>query len=572
MRSTGIKRYIDPIFGCKIRRTNRKRIDKEGNVSRFQEYHTSDEEGEELSEHPPYNKYGFVDHPQLQREDQRNKFAPYSLPPQEGNMNGWLTEDANDSDLESTASNQPMSLTMEDTETWFKHKQSDNPPDVAEIIAQQLQNIIPNIVTQVTNNLNNANGNGNGGENNGFTYKALLTTEFCTSNEIEKLEGEFWNHSMVLQIMLEYTDQFHDCKVWFHICKLLRRSGHKSAEVLWLMAGEKGKIKRCLRFMGKRTNVNARSRRSTKLDESKLYDIPVYKERHRLRRPVSFVAYEDERVVGIIARAARAAEEREVSCEAQQGRSGVKRKFFGSCRNYMGNEPILALPEGSDNFIVMRGARDGGWSYLGVVIARPSTIWERANVVVDAWRKKRGVKPRRVSNKPEIPDWKWEKERLSMDSKSKLPRSNEAVARHGVHMSSIPDRDGMYIETDGQSEHTFWTLENMFRACVRNLVVIGILTFREAEIGESKMIGLELEQETTKFGVGDHVMMKVSPWKGVVRFGKKGELAPRYIGPIGILERIGPVAYRLRLPDELSIGNYLGGVKISSKPEIALFL
>ncbi|GJZ47223.1 putative nucleotidyltransferase, ribonuclease H [Tanacetum coccineum] len=85
-------------------------------ICMFQEYHTSDEEEEELSEHPPYNKYGFVDHPQLQMEDQRNKFAPYPLPPQEGNMNGWLIDDANDSDLESTASNQPMSLTMEDIE------------------------------------------------------------------------------------------------------------------------------------------------------------------------------------------------------------------------------------------------------------------------------------------------------------------------------------------------------------------------------------------------------------------------------------------------------------------------
>ncbi|GKB81990.1 hypothetical protein Tco_0948885 [Tanacetum coccineum] len=91
----------------------RRRIDKEGNVSWFQEYHTSDEE-EEFSEHPPYNKYRFVDHPQLQMEEQRNKFAPYLLSPQEGNMNGWLTDDASDSDLESTASNQPMSLTMED--------------------------------------------------------------------------------------------------------------------------------------------------------------------------------------------------------------------------------------------------------------------------------------------------------------------------------------------------------------------------------------------------------------------------------------------------------------------------
>ncbi|GJW00146.1 hypothetical protein Tco_1555397 [Tanacetum coccineum] len=47
-------------------------------------------------------------------------------------------------------------------------------------------------------------------------------------------------------------------------------------------------------------------------------------------------------------------------------------------------------------------------------------------------------------------------------------------------------------------------------------------------------------------------MLKVSPWKGVIRFRKKGKLAPRYVGPFEILERIGHVAYRLRLPEELS--------------------
>ncbi|GKB01711.1 hypothetical protein Tco_0829755 [Tanacetum coccineum] len=55
-----------------------------------------------------------------------------------------------------------------------------------------------------------------------------------------------------------------------------------------------------------------------------------------------------------------------------------------------------------------------------------------------------------------------------------------------------------------------------------------------------------------EFEVGDRVMLKVSPWKGVIRFGKKGKLAPRYVGPFEILERIGPVAYRLRLPEELN--------------------
>ncbi|GJT18343.1 hypothetical protein Tco_0877049, partial [Tanacetum coccineum] len=55
-----------------------------------------------------------------------------------------------------------------------------------------------------------------------------------------------------------------------------------------------------------------------------------------------------------------------------------------------------------------------------------------------------------------------------------------------------------------------------------------------------------------KFEVGDRVMLKVSPWKGVVRFGKRGKLNPRYVRPFKVLANVGKVAYMLELPQELS--------------------
>ncbi|GJZ96813.1 putative reverse transcriptase domain-containing protein [Tanacetum coccineum] len=167
-------------------------------------------------------------------------------------------------------------------------------------------------------------------------------------------------------------------------------------------------------------------------------------------------------------------------------------------------------------------------------------------------------------------------------------------------------------QTDGQSKHTIQTLEDMLRACVIDFggswdVHLPLAEFSYnnsyhssikcapfealyerkcrspvlwAEIGESSLIGPELIQEMTnkvvlikeklkaardrqksyadnrrkplEFEVGDRVMLKVSPWKGVIRFRKKGKLAPRYVGPFEIFERIGIVAYRLRLLEELS--------------------
>ena len=61
-----------------------------------------------------------------------------------------------------------------------------------------------------------------------------------------------------------------------------------------------------------------------------------------------------------------------------------------------------------------------------------------------------------------------------------------------------------------------------------------------------------LKRRDIEYNVGDKVFLKVSPWRKILRFGQKGKLSPRFIGPYEILERIGPVAYRLALPPELA--------------------
>ncbi|GKB12927.1 putative reverse transcriptase domain-containing protein [Tanacetum coccineum] len=149
---------------------------------------------------------------------------------------------------------------------------------------------------------------------------------------------------------------------------------------------------------------------------------------------------------------------------------------------------------------------------------------------------------------------------------------NEIIARHGVPISIISDRNSRFT-----SSYHFSVRYASFKALYGRKCCLPILW---AEVGEGQLIGPEIVQETTEkisqikdrlktacdrqksyadkrrkpleFNVGDHVLLKVSPWKGVVCFRKKGKLAPRFVGPFEITERIGPVAYRLRLPKELN--------------------
>ncbi|GJW69770.1 putative reverse transcriptase domain-containing protein, partial [Tanacetum coccineum] len=156
------------------------------------------------------------------------------------------------------------------------------------------------------------------------------------------------------------------------------------------------------------------------------------------------------------------------------------------------------------------------------------------------------------------------------DSMEKLTRQylKEVVSRHGVPVSIISDRDGSYHTSIKAAP-----FEALYGRKCRSPVCW-------AEVGDAQLTGPEIVRETTEkiiqikhrlqalrdrqkcyadkrrkpleFQVGDKVMLKVSPWKGVIRFGKQGKLNPRYIGPFKILAKVGTVAYRLELPEKLS--------------------
>ncbi|GJR70151.1 putative reverse transcriptase domain-containing protein [Tanacetum coccineum] len=176
---------------------------------------------------------------------------------------------------------------------------------------------------------------------------------------------------------------------------------------------------------------------------------------------------------------------------------------------------------------------------------------------------------------PEIPQWKWDN--ITMDFITKLPKSSqgynhlEVVTRYGIPISVICDRDPRFAlnfwrslqkalgtnldmstayhpQTDGQSERTIQTLEDMLRAYAAPFEALYGRKCRSpvcwAEVGEVQLTGPEIVQETTE--------KIVRLGKGVVCFWQNEEAINRYVVHFKVLEKFGAVAYKLELPQKLS--------------------
>ncbi|GJY33386.1 putative reverse transcriptase domain-containing protein [Tanacetum coccineum] len=236
-------------------------------------------------------------------------------------------------------------------------------------------------------------------------------------------------------------------------------------------------------------------------------------------------------------------------CEFWLSKGEKAEPAFQLLKQKLCSAPILALPEGSENFVVYYDASHKG---LGAVLMQREKViayasrqlkvheknytthdlelgavvfalkmWRhylygKANVVADALSQKERSKPLRVRALVMTIGLNLPKQILSAQSEARKEENFINEDLHGMINKLEPRADGTLSARNRQKSYA------------------------------------DIRRKPLEFQVGDKVMLKVSPLKGVIRFGKRGKLNPRYIGPFKIIAKVGIVAYRLELLEKVS--------------------
>nr|GFA54108.1 putative reverse transcriptase domain-containing protein [Tanacetum cinerariifolium] len=198
---------------------------------------------------------------------------------------------------------------------------------------------------------------------------------------------------------------------------------------------------------------------------------------------------------------------------------------FPLLKQILCSAPILALPEGSGDFIVYCDASNKGLGAMQILNAQTKAIKSK-NIKKEDFR---GMLVENLRDPEKVRTEKLE------------PRADGTLCLNGRNWLPCYGLGAVLI----QREKVISYASRQLKIHEKNYMT------HDLELGAVKSYA-DLKCKPMEFQVGDKVMLKVSPWKWVVRFGKRGKLNPRKVGPFKVLERIRDVAYKLDLFEELS--------------------